>query len=84
MNHYASPSFWEYYQKLPPRIREASDKQFLLLKENPEHPSLHFKRTGEFWSVRVTQKYRALAVEIDKGLLWFWIGPHEEYERILN
>jgi hypothetical protein len=40
-----------------------------LLKENPRHPSLHLKKVGRFWSARVGSRYRALAVEVDAGLL---------------
>jgi hypothetical protein len=25
-----------------------------------------------------------LAVEVPEGLLWFWIGSHAEYDRILG
>jgi hypothetical protein len=28
--------------------------------------------------------YRALAVEIPDGLLWFWIGSHADYEKIIE
>lgn len=84
MRHLASPSFWECYNKLPDQIKELADKNFELLKENPHHPSLHIKKTGKYWSVRVGMKYRALAVEVDEGLLWFWIGTHAEYDKLLK
>ncbi len=28
--------------------------------------------------------YRALAVRISDGLLWFWIGTHAEYDDIVG
>ncbi|MEK6699707.1 MAG: hypothetical protein AABZ10_11785 [Nitrospirota bacterium] len=84
MRHLASPSFRECYNKLPDQIKELADKNFELLKENPHHPSLHIKKTGKYWSVRVGMKYRALAVEVDEGLLWFWIGTHAEYDKLLK
>jgi hypothetical protein len=34
--------------------------------------------------VRVSRGYRALALRHDDELTWFWIGPHDEYERILK
>jgi len=52
------------------------------LKQNPRHPSLQLKRVGRFWSVRVG-RYRALAVEVDAGLLWFWIGSHADYDALI-
>ena len=38
------------------------------------------KKVGRFWSVRVGSRHRALAVEVDAGLLWFWIGSHADYD----
>ena len=46
MRHFAGPSFWELYDKLPSNIRELADKNFELLKADPKHPSLHLKKTG--------------------------------------
>jgi len=53
-------------------------------KGNPRHPSLHFARKGEYWSVRITRSYRALAREHEGTPYWFWIGSHDDYERILK
>jgi hypothetical protein len=83
VKHFASHSFWAAYSKLPQHIRELADKNFELLKENPSHPSLQLKRIGRFRSVRVGSKYRALAVESDGDLLWFWIGSHADYDRMI-
>jgi hypothetical protein len=33
--------------------------------------------------VRVGSRYRALAVEVDLDLLWFWIGSHAAYDAIV-
>ena len=83
MTHHASPSFWACYDELPASARTLADKQFELLKANMRHPSLHFKRVGRFHSVRVGAHYRALAVDAPDGILWFWIGTHAEYDRIV-
>jgi hypothetical protein len=80
MKHFASPAFWDAYQKLPPVVRELADKNYALLKADPRHPSLHFKKVGRFWSVQVGLRYRALAIEVEGGLLWFWIGSHADYD----
>lgn len=64
-----------------------ADKNFDLLKTNPQHPSLHFKKIGgekQLWSVRVGSHYRALAVEKPDGIVWFWIGSHAEYDIVLS
>jgi hypothetical protein len=54
------------------------------MKQDPRHPSLHFKKVGRFWSVRVGAHYRALAVDAPNGLVWFWIGSHADYDRLLG
>ena len=60
MNHFASPSFWECYNNLPVNIQELADKNYQLLKQNAVHPSLHFKKIQNYFSVRVGIKHRAL------------------------
>lgn len=83
MTHHASPGFWACYDALPAVVRELADKQFTLMKQDPRHPSLHFKRVRRFHSVRVGAHYRALAVDAADGVLWFWIGSHAEYDRLV-
>ncbi len=83
MKHFASPTFWQAYEKLPENVRSLADKNYALLKENPRHPSLQLKRVGRFWSVRVGSRYRALAAPVDGDLLWFWIGSHADYDAIV-
>lgn len=65
-------------------MRALADKNFDLLKENPRHPSLHFKRVGDVWSVRVGIDYRALALPSADGFDWFWIGSHADYDRLIG
>lgn len=84
MRHFASPAFWEAHEKLPENVRALADKNYTLLKKNPQHPSLHFKKVGRFWSVRVGLRYRALAVEAQDGLVWFWIGSHADYDALVK
>lgn len=82
MNHRASPDFWACYRRLPAETQRTADKAFELLKRNPRHPSLQFKKLDELWSARVGLHHRALAVETVGGFLWFWNGTHSEYDRI--
>lgn len=84
MKHFASPSFWVCYKNIPRQIQELADRNFALIKEDPKHPSLHTKKVGKYWSVRISRRYRALAVEVEDGLLWFWIGTHAEYDKLLH
>ena len=87
MKHFALPRFWKRYRELPPAIQRLADKNYKLLKSDPTHPSLHFKKIGtekQLWSVRVGIGYRALGVEKPDGIYWFWIGPHAEYDRLIS
>ena len=82
MKHYAAPSFWSRFDSLPVEIQELARKNYDLLVADPWHPSLHFKRVGKYWSVRVGEHYRALGKPIADGVLWGWIGTHAEYNRL--
>lgn len=84
MKHLASPRFWACFDALPGRVQDLARRNYELLKENPHHPSLHFKKVGRYYSVRVGLQYRALGVEISEGVLWFWIGSHAEYDKLLG
>ena len=84
MEHFTTPDFWACYHALPAEIQELADKNYALLREDPKHPSLHFKKVGAVWSVRVGLHYRALAVLRAEGYVWFWIGAHAEYNRLIG
>ena len=87
MRSHATPRFWAAYRELPPDIRDLARKAYHLFLENPQHPSLHFKKVhtrDPVYSVRVTLGYRALGLLEDEDLTWFWIGPHAEYDRLLG
>ena len=84
MIHHATTAFWECYQQLPAAIQQLADKNYELLKADPEHPSLHFKKVGSYRSVRVGLAYRALGIVDEEAVIWFWIGSHDEYERLIR
>lgn len=84
MTHHASPDFWACYHALPVSAQNLANKSFDLLKADSRHPSLHFKKVGGFWSARVGLHHRALAIEAPDGLVWFWIGTHSEYDRLIG
>lgn len=70
MKYFTTPEFWDYYHQL--------------LKQNPKHPSLHFKKISDLWSVKIGKNYRSLGFEETEGIVWFWIGSHAEYDQILS
>jgi len=82
VRHRANPRFWACYRQLPVDIRRLADESYRLLLRDPKHPSLHFKKLGRFWSARVGLHYRALAVQDDDVVVWFWLGTHTAYDRL--
>jgi hypothetical protein len=82
LKHTASRRFWTLYDGLPKAVRDTADKNFQLLQSDLKHPSLHFKRIGKLWSVRVGDHHRALGHEVAGGIQWFWIGSHADYDKI--
>jgi hypothetical protein len=84
LKHYASARFWALYEAFPSNIRGLADKNYQLLKSDPKHPSLHFKRIGDLWSVRIGLHHRALGSPVDGGVLWVWIGTHADYDKIVS
>jgi hypothetical protein len=65
-------------------VQKLADRAFALLKANPRHPSLHLKKAGRYWSARVGLHHRALGIEAPDGIVWFWIGMHGEYDKLLK
>jgi len=82
--HRTTNRFWECFGNLPEPVQGISKKNFDLLKTNPSHPFLHFKKAGKFWSIRVGINHRALAVGDGEDFIWIWIGTHDEYERMIK
>jgi len=86
LKHHATDAFWKCYGALPPSVRQLADKNFGLLRANPDQPSLQLKSVGRFWSARVGLSWRALAVKDTESetLVWFWIGSHAEYDQLVG
>jgi len=78
--------FRDRLAELPRDVRERAQKAYDLFKDNPAHRSLQFKQVHPrrpIWSARVTGDYRVLGHRDGDEILWFWIGPHAEYDRII-
>jgi len=78
--------FWKLYGALPSRVQELARKNYQLWKENPNHPSLDFKKlkggSGKRFSIRIGDHYRAIGHIAGDGIEWVWIGSHEEYNKL--
>lgn len=76
--------FWTSYAALPPDIKNRARTAYRLWRTNPRHPSLRFKKVGEVWPVRIGLSHRDLSLLEDDTYYWFWIGSHDEYERLIS
>ena len=87
MKSRGTPRFWPAYRELPERMQERAREAYKAFRDDPGHPSLQFKKvhdTEPIYSVRVTLGYRALGLLQKDETVWFWIGSHAEYDRLLT
>jgi hypothetical protein len=88
LKSHTNPSFRKLFAALPIEVREQARAAYRLFRSNPRHPGLNFKRvhgTDRFVSARVGRSYRAVGILTSSDeVVWFWIGPHEQYEKLLN
>lgn len=72
--------------RLPVHVQEQARRAFVLWRQTPNHPSLQFKRIhlrDPVFAVRIGIHWRALAVLRNGEAVWFWIGPHSEYDNLV-
>ena len=87
MNSFTVRSYCDSYNELSQDVKEQADTKFEFWKEDPFHPSLHFKCVNSednIWSVRINLDYRALTVREKSAVVWYWIGNHERYKKLLK
>lgn len=87
MRSFTQPSFWAAYRRLPERVRSQAREAYRQFAEDPYHPSLQFKRVSQrhpVYSARINVDYRVLGVRDGRDIVWFWVGPHHEYDRLLR
>ena len=78
--------FHECFARLPSDIQSQARRAYQPFRDDPGHPELRFKNVHETeptYSVRVSQGYRAAGVRKDDAIIWFWIGSHSDYDRLL-
>ena len=87
MKSLTRPSFWHAYDGLNPRARDAARKAYCLFADNPDHPSLRFKKLGGYpniWSVRINEQYRAVGERNGDTVVWAWIGSHNDFDKLFG
>lgn len=78
--------FWKLYARLDDVVKEQARASYHLFEVNPQHPSLQFKKVHAklpIYSARINLNHRAVGIREGEDIIWFWIGPHNEYEKVL-
>jgi plasmid maintenance system killer protein len=87
MNSRRTRRFRDALAALPLNIRKQAATASPRFRADPNHPSLHFKNvhpTLPIYSARINDDYRVVGQMRSDAIVWFWIGKHEEYERLLK
>ena len=87
MKSVINEDFLEAYRKLPKSIREQARKAYRQFRQNPHHPSLKFKSihpSEPFYSARISRRYRTVGIREGDIIIWFWIGSHTDYDKLIT
>ena len=79
--------FRELFSKLPNAVQRQAREAYRQFKRNPYHPSLHFKKVHTMrpiYSARINVDYRAVGIKENGEIIWFWIGSHADYKKLLS
>lgn len=80
-------SFRKLLRHLPAEVQAAADKAYALWQANPAQPSLDFKQvhaSEPIFSARITLGWRAVGSRKPDRMVWFWVGSHNDYDRLLR
>ncbi|MBW7886891.1 MAG: hypothetical protein H3C35_00845 [Bacteroidetes bacterium] len=80
MNHAAVETFQKEYARLPLKIQKCVDNNFEVIKQYPNHPLLRLMNVEEYYSMRIDTRYRAVGIQEDDTIIWFWVGNYSQYK----
>jgi hypothetical protein len=72
---------------LPREVRADALQAYRQFQSDPAYPGLEFKLVDardRIYSARVGRRYRALGAVTGDRIIWFWIGRHAAYDRLLS
>ena len=78
--------FRKCFARLPDQIQRQARQAYKNFRRDTGHPGLNFKptkRVQTVYSVRVALGWRALGDKNGNRIVWFWIGSHAEYQRLI-
>ena len=87
MKSRTTAQFRKSFADLPGQVQEQTRAAYRQFKENPSHPSLRFKKVHPelpIYSARISKNYRAVGQLDEDTVIWFWVGSHAEYDKLLS
>ena len=75
------------FDRLPSDVQKQARQSYRQWRSNPQNTSLDYKRVSQtipLYSVRIGLHWRALALKDAETVDWFWIGPHSQYDKLLD
>ena len=87
MKSFTTREFREMLVVLPVSLLRQTREAYRFFRENPAHPGLHFKKVfadPPTYSARVGIGYRAVGILDGDSVVWFWIGTHADYDKLLK
>jgi len=87
MISHTTKSFRKALATLPDAIRRQAREAYQQFKRDPHYPSLQFKcihAVKPIYSARITIDYRAVGILSGDEIVWFWIGSHADYDKLIQ
>jgi hypothetical protein len=75
------------FAELPAEVQRQARRAYRVFRQNPNQPSLRFKPvhpTRPIYSVRIGPGYRAVGILESDEVVWYWIGSHADYDKLLS
>ncbi len=79
--------FRRLFADLPAAVQQQTRVAYRQFKEDSSYPSLRFKKAHPelpIYSARISKNYRAVGLLDGDTVIWFWVGSHTEYDRLLE
>ena len=86
MTSHTTKRFRKLLAALPAHVRRQAREAYRLWLTNPWHPSLQFKQihpSRPIFSARVGLDWRAVCLRSGDAAVWYFIGSHADYERLI-
>lgn len=87
MKSRTTDQFRRAFADLPKQVQQQTREAYRQFKQDPNHPSLRFKKIHPelpIYSARISKSYRAVGQLERDTVIWFWVGSHAEYDKLLS